>query len=632
MNPTRLMLQWIRVGGGGPLRAVLSGLAAALLWTSAHADVVPWRQRQFDLQAQNEPLNTFLMRLLTIEGIASTMSPTVASGRVNGRFKGRAEMVFKELADTYGLTWYYDGVTMHIYSIAEVETRLLQVDPIDVTRIDRSLKQMGLYDARFPLRVSSVEGTVLVSGPPRYVELVDQVVGRVADSPSRPKAGVEVQVFRLRHARASDTVVSIGGVETRISGVANTLNALMSDPARVEDTIRNLPRTSRSLRGQGLAAVGNPSSTTGPSPAPPPAPSAFSNVVPGSPMAGGPALSTPLAPGMNEPSRSRRDSMVRADDRLNAVIVRDVRERMPTYAQLISALDIETPLVEVEATVIDVSDSKSEELGVDWRANGRRFDVASSPNDLAGTGAAPRNNANDLLYSNDPLSAGRGLIGTLLFGNERQYFLARVNALQQRGDANLISRPRVLTTDNTEAVLQSTKEFYVRVAGKEVTDLYNVSLGLVLRVTPTLVDDEQGRRFKMHVRIEDGNTNSGQLVDQIPVVNRNTIATQAVVGEGQSMLIGGYVVEERSNGDQGVPGLSNVPVLGWLFKQRTNVVRRSERMFMITPRLVSVNAASAPARAVPPMLPDERAEPTNGTPAQTPAPAPAPASASAPAR
>jgi type III secretion protein C len=629
MNPTRSMLAWIRVGGRGVLRAVLFGLVAAMVWTGSHAGAVPWRQRQFDLQAQNEPLNTFLLRLLTIEGIASTLSATVASGRVNGRFKGSAEMVFKELADTYGLTWYYDGVTMHIYSIAEVETRLLQVDPIDVTRIDRSLKQMGLYDARFPLRVSSVEGTVLVSGPPRYVELVDQVVGRVADSPSRPKAGVEVQVFRLRYARASDTVVTIGGVETRISGVANTLNALMGDPARAEDTIRNLPRTSRGLRGQGLAAIGNPPLTKGPSAASSPAPSALSNVVPGAPMLGGPTQSTPLLPSPNEPSGSRRDGiMVRADDRLNAVIVRDVRERMPTYAQLISALDVETPLVEVEATVIDVSDSKSEELGVDWRANGRRFDVAASPNNLAGSGAAPRNNANDLLYSNDPVSAGRGLIGTLLFGNERQYFLARVNALQQRGDANLIARPRVLTTDNTEAVLQSTKEFYVRVAGREVTDLYNVSLGLVLRVTPTLVDDEQGRRFKMQVRIEDGNTNSGQSVDQIPVVNRNAISTQAVVGEGQSMLIGGYTVEERSNGDQGVPGLSSVPVVGWLFKQRTNVVRRSERMFMITPRLISVNAATAPARTVPPMLPDERAEPTAGTPV----PATAVSPASAPAR
>jgi type III secretion protein C len=277
---------------------------------------------------------------------------------------------------------------------------------------------------------------------------------------------------------------------------------------------------------------------------------------------------------------------------------------------VISSLDIETPLVEIEATVIDVADDKSEQLGIDWRLHSRRVDITSSPNDLAGNGSGTgtgtgRNLANDLLYTGDLLSAGRGLVGTLLFGNERRYFLSRLNALSERGDANLISRPRILTTDNHEAVLQSTKEFYVRVAGREQVDLFNVSLGMVMRVTPTLVEDEQGRRFKLQVRIEDGNTNSGQQVDQIPVVNRNAISTQAIVGDGQSLLIGGYINEERSTTNASVPGLSSIPVLGWLFAQRGNTVRRNERMFMITPRLVDVRAPSenpplTPAKPVPP--------------------------------
>ena len=247
-----------------------------------------------------------------------------------------------------------------------------------------------------------------------------------------------------------------------------------------------------------------------------------------------------------------------------------------------------------------MSEDKSEQLGIDWRAHTRRIDISSSPNNLAGTGGLPRSIANDLLYSTNPLSAGAGLIGTLLLGNERNYLLTRVNALAERGDANLISRPRILTTDNTEAVVQSTKEFYVRVAGREQVDLFNVSLGMVLRVTPTLIEDEQGRRFKLLIRIEDGNTNSGAQVDQIPVVNRNAISTQAVVGEGQSLLIGGYITEERSQSKQGVPFLSDVPVVGWLFGQRNSVVRRSERMFMITPRLVDIRSPSErPALSLP---------------------------------
>jgi type III secretion protein C len=584
--------------------------------TPVHAETtIPWRQRSFDLQVSNESLGTFLQRVLTLDGISATMSPTVGSGRVNGRFKGRSEVVFKELADTYGLVWYYDGTTLHVYGASEMETRLFQVDPIDVSRIEKTLKQMRLFDARFPLRAANTEGQVLISGPQRYVEIVEQVAARVADSPSRPKAGVEVRVFRLRHARAGDTVVSIGGIETRLVGVAGTLNALLSEPRAEAENTRMQPRTLKGLRGQGMASIGNTAawsataqgtSAAGVGPAFNPAGNTASALLAAAtPLAAAPATAPQvpqtlqMSPGGGDVGSSRRDFVVRADERLNAVVIRDVRERMPMYEQLISALDVETALVEIEATVIDVSDDKSEQLGVDWRLHSRRVDITSSPNNLAGTGGLVRNIANDLVRTDNLLSAGGGLVGTLLFGNERNYFLSRLNVLAERGDANLISRPRILTTDNTEAVLQSTKEFYVRVAGRDQVDLFNVSLGMVLRVTPTLVEDDQGRRFKLLVRIEDGNTNSGAQVDQIPVVNRNAIATQAVVGEGQSLLIGGYITEERSNSRQGVPFLSDVPVLGWLFGQRGSVVRRSERMFMITPRLVTLKAAAAAAAATP---------------------------------
>jgi type III secretion protein C len=320
---------------------------------------------------------------------------------------------------------------------------------------------------------------------------------------------------------------------------------------------------------------------------------------------------------------SGRAASVRADARINAVIVRDAPERMAMYARLIESLDIDVPLIEIEASVIDVSDDKSEQLGIDWRAHGNRFDVSSSPNGLAGTGAPPTNLANDLLRSANPVSAGAGLVGTLIFGSDRSYFLARLNALADKGDARTVSKPRVLTIDNSEAVLQSTSEFFVRVAGERQVDLFNVSLGLTMRVTPTLVEDNQGRRIKMIVRIEDGNTNGGRLVDQIPVVNRNSISTQAVVGDGQSLLIGGYVIEENSGGKNGVPGLSEVPVLGWLFGQKTSKVRRVERMFMLTPRVVTLSdltktPTSAPAPAAAPTSINTPAAAPIATPSSTP--------------
>ena len=185
------------------VRLAVLFVALTLPWASpAVAQEVPWRRVSFDLQAVNEPLNVFLTRLLTLQGISVTTSGGVATGRVNGRFKGQAEAVFRELAETYGLTWYYDGTTLHVYSLAELETRLMQVEPVDIARIDRTLKQMRLADGRFPLRLSPDEGTVLVSGPPKYVDLVAGVVARVAGAPSLAKNVVDVRVFRLRYARA----------------------------------------------------------------------------------------------------------------------------------------------------------------------------------------------------------------------------------------------------------------------------------------------------------------------------------------------------------------------------------------------------------------------------------------------
>jgi type III secretion protein C len=286
-------------------------------------------------------------------------------------------------------------------------------------------------------------------------------------------------------------------------------------------------------------------------------------------------------------------AIVRADPRLNAVIVRDSPERMPIYEELIASLDQPSSLVEVEATVVDVSTDTSQTLGIDWRAHSSRVDIASSPNNLAGT-AQGGNSANSLLFTDNPLSAGSGFIGTLLFGSQRSYFLARINALSQDGQANLVSRPRVLTLDNNEAVLQSTQEFYVRVQGKDTVDLYNISVGLVLRVTPTVIEQDGERKFKLLVRIEDGSqsTSAQNGVDQIPLVSRNSIVTQALISEGESLLIGGYVIEEARKGESGVPYLSKLPGIGMLFRQDSKSSRRFERMFMITPRLVTRQGAT----------------------------------------
>ena len=571
----------------------------------AASEPVPWRRGNVDLQAANEPLNVFLARILTWQGISASISATVATGRVNGRFRGPAQTIFQDLSETYGLTSYFDGSRLHIYSLAENESKLLQLAPADVPRVERMLREMRLEDRSFPLRIDKTEGTLYVGGPPKYVEVVADVVAAVSQAPQGLRQ--DVRIFPLRHARATDSVVVIGGVETTVPGVARILAEAVRDATPPASETRLMPRTVKGLQGKGLISIGRtPRAVDAPGGAletgnanaggagAPAGTASGTSAVPSSgnavtPLDGGERtpgrLFTRAADDAQPAQRESRPASVTADVRTNSVIVRDAPERMAMYAELVKQLDTELPLVDIEATVIDISGGKSEQLGIDWRLKTNRVDISSSPNGLAGTGAPPRNDANDLLFGSAMLSAGRGMVGTLMLGNELKYFVSRINALAEAGDAKVASNPRIVTLNNHEAVLQSTRDFYVRVAGRDQVDLFPVSTGLTLRVTPTLVNDAKGQRFKLVVRIEDGNTDAGGQVDQIPVVSRQAISTQAVVGDGESLLIGGYVVEERREGKTGVPVLSSLPIVGALFRQSTNEYRRMERMFLITPRL-----------------------------------------------
>jgi type III secretion protein C len=171
-----------------------------------------------------------------------------------------------------------------------------------------------------------------------------------------------------------------------------------------------------------------------------------------------------------------------------------------------------------------------------------------------------------------------------------------------------------VTLSNVEALFDSNQTFYVRVAGREEVDLFNVSAGTSLRVTPNVFRDGDRWRIRMMVGVEDGRVTE-QTVDAIPIVDRSTINTQALILEGESLLIGGMTRELRDRKADKVPVLGDLPVVGALFRNRTDTSQRIERLILITPRLIAADRALA---AVVP-----RAEPAPAA-LSLPAPAPAP--------
>jgi type III secretion protein C len=308
------------------------------------------------------------------------------------------------------------------------------------------------------------------------------------------------------------------------------------------------------------------------------------------------------------------------DSRMNAVLVRDLPERMPEYERLIQAMDTRPRLVEIEVTIMDISNDSLDQLGVDWRAHGSRVDLQT------GNGAAPA-----LSWNSTATTAGQtgtaapvGAVFTAAIGSElRNFLLARVSALAASGQASFVARPKVLTLDNTEASIENKSEFYIKVSGFQDASLYTVVAGTDVRVTPLIVDDGGGRGVMLNINIGDDSV-SGDLVDNVPIVRRRSVITQAMVGEGKSVLLAGYSSEERTNSSSGVPLLSAIPGIGNLFKYGEKKRNNVERFYMLTPRFMLPEAMAAAA-------PGAAGLPPAGAPATAPLPAPAAASTPAPA-
>ncbi|MCR5867116.1 MULTISPECIES: type III secretion system outer membrane ring subunit SctC [Aquincola] len=606
----------------------LAALVAAVMLTlmaapPAQAMPIPFAEREVQLTAREQPIAAFLQDLFGLVDVPVSVSPSV-KGAVNGSFSGPAARVWRNIARAFNLVEYYDGAVLHIYSPADMVTRTLPVAPSLAARVQRNVLEMRLPDARNTVR-STEDGTLIVSGTRRFIEQVEEITrAQLVSDRAGPPSGFKV--FYLRYAWAQDVSISFGGRQVVLPGVASIVRALMTQQSRSQVAVQSnevpssgtVPglRGQRSQRpmggsagaaGQGLGTLGAAQADAGAASLPVLAAAYGAGAGgPGAPGAA-PAAGSALPPMAPQALSLAEGAMVRveADARLNAVIVRDAPDRLAQYEQLVAALDIEPQTLEIEATIIDVNTERLKELGINWRYSRGRSSLLFGRGDASDRGLAPGTAPADIT------PVGRGGFVSAVLGDARE-FIARVNLLEDQGAAKVVSSPQVLTLSNVEAVFDNSSTFYVRVAGREDVDLFNVSAGTTLRVTPHVFKDGGEVRIKMLVSIEDGSLSSTRVVDTLPVVERSAVNTQALIFEGESLLVGGITREASNDGVTKVPGLGDVPVLGGLFRSTSQGNSRVERMFLISPRLSSGRQARA---ALPPADP---------APQALPPPAPAP--------
>lgn len=464
-------------------------------------------------------------------------------GEVNGKIGPLTPVDFLDhMANIYGYIWYFDGHTLYVYGGSSAVQQIISLNHMSVDDFKKTLKKVGIWDGRFYWKAQPKDGLVYISGPPRYVEMVAQTAMLLDEKEGeRQKSRLTVRMFRLKYAWATDKTFPFRGQEITVPGVATLLENIISGGGVAKIT-------RQAISNQKVQPV---------------------EAAKGLTRSAQEEKAADKANKLNDGVQAE-SVYINADPRLNAIIVHDLESKMPMYEELIASLDKPTSQIEVTVSIIDINSDDLEALGVEWSRN------------------APASGVKDNDFEFDPFpNPDLKPSFTTIVQASMGAFNAKLNLLAQDGKVKIVSRPSILTLDNLEAVLDSSNTFYVSVAGERDAELFPVTSGTVVQVTPRIVREEAGRRIHLSVNIQDG-TGAQAQGSTLPTVNNSSISTQAIIFEQESLLVGGFYKEREEEFTSKVPVLGDLPVLGHLFKGETSQKTKQVRLFLITPRIVGI--------------------------------------------
>lgn len=277
----------------------------------------------------------------------------------------------------------------------------------------------------------------------------------------------------------------------------------------------------------------------------------------------------------------------------NALIVRDTESKIGVMKQLVDGLDLEVPQVQIEARIVQADTTYSRSLGVQWGVQnvnqmGSSFGVA---NVRTGNVGPFGNQTSDFLV-NLPATVG-GLVSTpgvgFTFGRADGAMLdVRLSAGELLGLSKVIAAPKVTTLDKREAKISQGESIPFQTTSLQGTQTTFVDANLELNVTPQITSrdpKEVGKQIMLKVRAT-RNAVGARSNPAGPSIDRREANTQVIIRDGETMVIGGVFIDSQNNSVAGIPYLSRVPVLGWLFKQKTESVAKQELLIFLTPSIV----------------------------------------------
>ncbi|WP_456380306.1 type IV pilus secretin PilQ [Thiolapillus sp.] len=292
---------------------------------------------------------------------------------------------------------------------------------------------------------------------------------------------------------------------------------------------------------------------------------------------------------------------VTIDERTNTLLVQDTAVKLGEIRALIEKLDIPVRQVLVESRIVIASDDFARDIGVRFGFN-RENDLGGTssiltagglPGHTSGTfGFAPgiENGADsdaEALMVNLPqqLAPGRGGAINFLVGKVGSYLLQlELTAMQQEGRGEIVSSPRVITSDQNKAIIKQGVEIpYQKSTSSGATSVAFKEAVLKLEVTPHITPDD---RIIMDLLVSKDDADFTRAVLGVPPLNTREVETRVLVDNGETVVLGGVFERNKNSKEEKVPFFGDLPIVGHAFKQNFKTDNKKELLIFITPKII----------------------------------------------
>ncbi|MEM9291473.1 MAG: type IV pilus secretin PilQ [Acidobacteriota bacterium] len=274
---------------------------------------------------------------------------------------------------------------------------------------------------------------------------------------------------------------------------------------------------------------------------------------------------------------------VTVDRRTNKLIIKELPTNMNTVLAIIANLDTAEPQVLIEARIVETTKSFSRSLGINWQFNAEADDRFGNSTGLAFPHRASASGGVNLI------TGGNSGFLDISLGNILDTFTldASLAAAENEGLVSILSSPKIATLNNQEARIESGLQIPVQTVSNNTVSVQFVNATLSLEVTPqvtaegtVIMDIDIAKREPQLAFAIAGATNA-------PIATKQA-RTRVIVRDGGTTVIGGIYEVSTNRGEDRVPGLANVPILGYLFKNRRNNNDNDELLIFITPRVIQL--------------------------------------------